>query len=222
MKLGIKTYNTWYILTFLVVLLAIPGFLWLNNSIVAMKASPYIVNAEDVGHRNVGMVLGTSRYTTNGYENLFFRYRIETAAALYNAGKVDYLILSGDNHVQYYNEPVEMKKALIERGVPEDAIALDFAGFRTFDSVVRCKQFFDDKNYTFTIISQRFHLERALYIAENVGLDAVGVPSKDVPYYYSFKTDIREYFARVKAFLDVHILETRPRFEGQTAEISFQ
>jgi hypothetical protein len=102
--------------------------------------------------REVGLVLGTSKKVMGGQENLFFRHRMEAAATLYHQKKVRYLILSGDNSSQYYNEPSDMKAALLKRGVPEDAMTLDYAGHNTFASVLRVKRLFNQDSIT--IISQ--------------------------------------------------------------------
>lgn len=152
----------------------------------------------------VGLVLGTSKTTTEGKENLFFKYRIEAAARLFNEGKVGTLILSGNNDSKYYNEPLDMQKALMKMGIPETALQLDYAGFRTFDSIIRCKDVFNEDNIT--IISQDFQNARALYIAQNEGIQAIAFAAQDVPATYSFRTLVREYLARPKAVLDVHLI----------------
>ena len=159
---------------------------------------------ESLPSNDVALVLGTSRNTERGKENLFFKYRMEATAHLFKEGKIKYIILSGNNDSQYYNEPLDMKKALLNLGVPENVMTLDYAGFRTFDSVIRCRQVFNQDN--FTIISQNFHNARALYIARNEGITAISFAAQDVPDGYSFRTLIREYLARPKAVLDVHFL----------------
>lgn len=159
---------------------------------------------ENLPSNDVALVLGTSRNTEKGKANLFFKYRMEATARLFKEGKIKYIILSGNNDSQYYNEPLDMKKALLNLGVPENVMTLDYAGFRTFDSIVRCKEVFNQDN--FTIISQNFHNARALYIARNEGISAISFAAQDVPDGYSIRTLIREYLARPKAVLDVHIL----------------
>ena len=114
---------------------------------------------------DVALVLGTSKYTVNGYQNPYFYYRIEAAAKLYQAKKVKHILVSGDNRLKSYNEPKEMQQALEKRGIPTKAITLDYAGFRTLDSVVRSKEVFGQKRIT--IVSQKFHNHRALFIANN-------------------------------------------------------
>lgn len=157
----------------------------------------------------VGLLLGTNPYLKNGNPNKYFTYRIEAAVALYEAGKIQYILVSGDNHKLGYNEPEEMKQALISKGVPEDRIVLDYAGFRTLDSVVRAKEVF--ANEQFVIISQQFHNERALFLALHNGIKAVGFNAQDVTAYYGFKTRLREYLARTKLFLDLQ-WGVKPKF----------
>ncbi|GLU55991.1 protein SanA [Dyadobacter frigoris] len=161
----------------------------------------------DLPSNDVALVLGTSRNTESGKENLFFKYRMEATARLFKEGKIKYIILSGNNDSQYYNEPLDMQRALLNLGIPENVMTLDYAGFRTFDSVVRCKEVFNQDN--FTVISQNFHNARALYIAHNEGINAISFAAQDVPDGYSIRTLIREYLARPKAVLDVHFL--RPK-----------
>jgi len=154
---------------------------------------------------DVGLVLGTSKYVARGKENLFFKYRMEASALLFKEGKVKYLILSGNKEAETYDEPKAMKQALTKLGIPENVMLLDTAGYRTFDSVVRCREVYGQERVT--VISQNFHNARALYLAEHEGLDAVGFAAQDVPDGYSFKTLLREYLARPKAMLDVYVLK---------------
>ena len=127
-------------------------------------------SVEEVPYNKVGLVLGTSKYSLQG-QNLFYRARIRAAVELFNAKKVDYLLISGDNGTKYYNEPKTIKQDLIANGIPSDRIVLDYAGFRTLDSVVRAKEVFQVKEMT--IISQQFHNERALFIASTKDIKAV-------------------------------------------------
>lgn len=154
---------------------------------------------------DVGLVLGTSKYVARGKENLFFRYRMEASALLFKEGKVKYLILSGNKEAETYDEPKAMKQALTKLGVPEDAMMLDTAGYRTYDSVIRCREIYGQDRVT--VISQNFHNARALYLAGHEGLDAIGFAAQDVPDGYSVKTLLREYLARPKAMLDVYVLK---------------
>lgn len=169
-----------------------------------------------VPENKVGLVLGTSKYGPGGGPNLFFLYRIQAAQELFAAGKVKYLVISGDNSTVSHNEPRDMKAALVKLGVPEDKIFLDYAGFNTYDSVVRVNAIFEQT--TFTIISQQFHNERALYIARHKGFAAVGFNAQAVPTAASWKTLLREKIARVKAIFDV-AKNRQPKFLGETITI---
>lgn len=197
----------------LISLVALWGANKLVNSSVADKV--YHV-ADDTPHNKVGLFLGTGKYLSNGRINLYYKYRINAAFQLYNAGKVNYILVSGDNSSKEYDEPSTIKEDLVERGVPADKIYLDYAGFRTLDSVVRCKEIFGQASIT--IISQQFHNERAIYIAKRKGIEAVGFNAKDVNVRYGFKTLLREKFARVKMLLDL-IFGKQPKFLGKKIEI---
>jgi SanA protein len=166
---------------------------------------------------SVGIVLGTSKNTARGFENLFFKYRIEAAAELYKSGKIKYIILSGDNGSNYYNEPRAMKNKLMALGVPSDAIYLDYAGFRTLDSMLRCKEIFGQQQVT--VISQEFQNERAIFIARHYGIEAIGFNAHDVRTYSGFKTNVRELFARVKVFIDLYITKAQPKYWGEKIHI---
>lgn len=167
-------------------------------------------------HR-MALVLGTSYRSVGGGPNPFFQKRIEMAAMLYAMGKIDHFILSGDNSTRYYNEPVEMKKALIRQGVPASAITLDYAGLRTLDSVVRSKKVFGQNKIT--IITQPFHSYRALFISRYYDMDAVAMVADDPELDKTFKVRLREYLARTKAVLDLYVFKTDPRFLGEKEEI---
>ncbi len=189
----------------------------LSNVLIVKTTSPNVfTDIKDLPDRRVALVLGTSNKTISGGVNPYFQKRIETAAWLYKAGKVDHLIVSGDNRSMYYNEPMEMSKALIKLGVPQAAITLDYAGLRTLDSVVRCKEIFGQDRIT--IITQPFHSYRALFISHYYGMDAVAMVA-DEPVEDSFRIRVREYFARTKAILDLYILKTSPRFLGEKEKI---
>jgi SanA protein len=170
-----------------------------------------------IPHRPVGLVLGCPKHAYGGLPNPFFENRIAAAADLYDHGKVNYLVVSGDNHLQSYDEPIDMKNALVEKGVPANRIYLDYAGFRTLDSVVRVKEIFGQDNIT--IISQNFHNQRAIFLANHHGIDAIGFDAPDVDPQYAFKTVWREQFAKVKALLDVYLFHKQPHFLGQKIAI---
>jgi SanA protein len=164
----------------------------------------------------VGLVLGTSDRARGGGTNLFFKHRIESAVALFRAGKVNHLLVSGDNGTLSYNEPRQMRRALMAAGIDSSRITLDFAGFRTLDSVVRAKEVFGQSRLT--IISQRFHNERAVFIARRYGIDAIGFNAPDPPAWWGIRTWFRERLARVKVFTDL-ALGAKPRFLGEPIAI---
>ncbi len=164
----------------------------------------------EVPDNPTGLVLGTSKRVRGGGENLYFKYRMQAAVELFKAGKIKFIIVSGDNSIMEYNETRDMKNALIQMGIPEDKIVEDFAGFSTLDSVLRAKEVFGQDSLT--IISQQFHNERAIFIGKNHDIYALGFNARDVPKRYGTVTVTREYFARVKAMLDVYILKSMPKF----------
>lgn len=183
-----------------------------NRQIKKSASTKLYTEVKAIPKNNVGLLLGTSPKLKNGKNNLYFDYRILATVELYKAGKIKYILVSGDNHKKDYNEPEEMKKALMKKGIPEKMIYLDFAGFRTLDSVVRAKDVFGQ--YQLTIISQRFHNERAIYLAEKNGINAIGYNAMDVNAHAGIKTQIRELFARVKMFIDLAI-DKQPHFLGE-------
>lgn len=179
---------------------------------IKTKSSEYIYNNTDSIPKNkCGLLLGTIKTLKSGEENLYFTYRIDATMKLYEAGKIEYLVISGDNSKEDYNEPQDMMDELVRRGFPADKIYLDFAGFRTYDSMIRMKEIFGQTS--FTIISQKFHVERAVFIARHFDLDAIGYNAKDVESYGGFRTKVREKFARVKVFIDF-LFRKKPKFLG--------
>ena len=165
----------------------------------------------EIPEKRAAVVLGCIRVLPNGLNNLYFTRRIAAAVDLYKAGKVDCLIVSGDNHVKGYDEPSDMKESLAAAGVPADRIVCDYAGFRTLDSVVRAKKVFGLD--TFIVISQPDHVRRAVFLARGFGCDAYGYAAKEVNGRYSVKTTIREQLAKIGAVLDV-VIRRRPKFLG--------
>jgi SanA protein len=137
---------------------------------------PDDLNSQESPNR-VALVFGCAE-KINGHDNLYFKYRIEAAYELWKAGKVRGFIVSGDNSRDDYNEPEDMKQSLTRKGVPSDKIVCDYAGLRTMDSVVRVEKIFGVKEVI--LVSQKFHNERAAYIAQKRGIDAVGYNAKDV------------------------------------------
>ncbi len=172
--------------------------------------------ADDVPQKKVGLLLGTSKYLGGNRENLFYKYRIQATVALFKAGKIRYILISGDNSRKDYSEPEMMQADLIAMGIPKEKIFLDYAGFRTLDSIVRCKLVFDEDDIV--IISQRFHNERALYLANSNNVKAIAYNAQDVPDNVGLKTMLREKLARTKMMLDL-MLGKSPKYFGPKVEI---
>ena len=206
------------LLSLLGLLFGIPALMLGLNIWVIASSRPYVISdLSRLPHNDVGLLLGTSRYTRNGHSNPHFHIRVAAAVTLYRAGKVNHLLVSGANPSRHYNEPRQMYRALIRAGIPDQAITLDFAGFRTLDSVMRAHSVFGLSRYT--IISQRYHDYRAVFIAHHKGIDAVAYAPKDhAPARALTQVEIREYLARVRAVLDIFVLHTQPRFLGPPVE----
>ena len=202
------------ICTLIVIIVA--GIITCNGLIESKSRGKVYNNPEEIPYNKAALLLGTSPKLKNGNDNLYFIHRIQATAQLYRVGKIKYIIISGDNRKQDYNEPEAMKQALVEQSIPDSVIYLDYAGFRTLDSVIRAKEIFGQDSIT--IISQQFHNERAIFLAERYGIHAVGFNAQNVSKYYGLKTTAREYLARVKVFIDL-LLNKQPHFLGERVEI---
>ena len=193
-------------------------FVWWANHKIETETKNFVsYDIQKLPNEKVGLLLGTSKILKSGWRNLYFFNRIDAAEQLYKSGKIKYILISGDNSTKDYSEPEDMQAELLKRGIPADKIVLDFAGFRTLDSVVRAKEIFGQNS--FIIISQKFHNERAVFLAQHYGIKAYGFNAKDVNKYFGFKTKVREYFARAKVFVDF-LLGVEPKFGGEKVEIS--
>jgi len=185
----------------------------LTNVLIERSVADKVYNStKDIPANKVGLLLGTIKTLSNGNVNLYYKYRINAALELYRAGKIRYVLVSGDNSRAEYDESTTMKNDLVAGGIPESKIFLDYAGFRTLDSVVRSKEVFGQESIT--CISQQFHNERAIFIAKNKGINAIGYNAKDVSYRYDKKTKFREKLARIKMVLDL-IVGKQPKFLGE-------
>lgn len=209
MKTKYYIFLTILVLPFLLIIIS-------NYSIEKYSENKTFSDLEIIKKNKVGLVLGTSKVLNNGMINLYFTFRINATVQLYNNGKIDFILISGDNGNKDYDEPTDFKNELIKKGIPEDKIFLDFAGFRTLDSVIRSREIFGQKSIT--IISQQFHNERAIYLAEKNGINAIGFNAKDVSGKYGMKVQIREYLARTKVFIDI-LFGIKPKFLGDKIEI---
>ncbi|OGH88811.1 MAG: protein SanA [Candidatus Magasanikbacteria bacterium RIFOXYC2_FULL_42_28] len=193
------------------------AIIWLADFKIEHATNDLTYNdATEIPHNKVGLLLGTTKYAPSGQLNGYFVYRIQAAVDLFNNQKIDNIVISGDNGTKKYNEPEDMKNELVARGIPENKIYLDYAGFRTYDSVVRLNKIFGQDK--FTIISQEFHNRRAIYIAQAKNLEAVGYNAKDINTYRGLRTKLREKLARVKVFIDL-LTNKQPKFLGEEIEI---
>lgn len=192
--------------------LLVAGFVVFANWKIEKDTKDFVFDdLNQIPAQKAALVLGTARYSSYG-ENAYFVYRINAAKDLYDAEKVEAFVLSGDHGKKDYNEPEDMRNALIIVGIPDSVIYLDYAGFRTLDSVIRMKEIFGQN--AFIVVSQRFHNERAVFLARHYGLEAYGFNARDVESGYSFKTKLREKFARAKVFIDI-LIGKNPKFLGE-------
>jgi SanA protein len=185
-----------------------------SNLVVRFSYSGSIYSSVNaLPEKKVGLLLGTNKYLKAGGINPYYQYRLEAAVELLKAGKIKYIIVSGDNSIIEYNEPVQMRDDLIKMGVDPTLIYLDYAGFRTLDSIIRAKKVFGQDS--FIIISQPFHNQRAIFIAKQYNIDAIAFNAKDVSMSRGFKVQFREIFARVKLMIDVYLTNKQPKFLGE-------
>jgi SanA protein len=197
----------------LILLLGIACFLWVERS-----ARPLLFDELTfVPPCKTAIVLGTSQYLKDDSKNPYFTYRMDAAEKLFRSGKVRYLILSGDNRVNDYNEPKSMQQALMRRGLPDSCLVLDYAGLRTFDSMVRCREIFGQDSVI--VVSQQFHNSRAAFISRRIGLTCFGYNAQKVSTPQQVKISLREFFSRIKCVLDLYVLNTRPRHLGKKIKI---
>ncbi len=206
----------------LVALLILGGFIFATNHACLNAAQGRIFRSTGtIPKMDVGLLLGCTKYNRSGSPNLHFNQRIDAAVALFRAGKIRHLLVSGDNHHWSYNEPADMRDALVAADVPTNAITCDYAGFRTLDSVVRAKEVFGLTR--FTIISEAYHCPRALWIARRHGLDAVAFAAPNVSrVVWSLRASARETIARTWCALDLFVFNRAPKFLGprQTLALS--
>ncbi len=198
-------------------LLIVAFTVYANVRVETVAKERIYTSVETIPYNKTALLLGTNPLNRWGRPNSYFTNRIKTASELYHAGKVDYIIASGDNHTKEYDEPTAMRDSLMAHGVPEDRIILDFAGFRTLDSVVRAKEVFGCDSLT--IISQADHNARALYLAEANGIEAVAISAPlRAGHWVRTRLAIREWLARDKMMLDIWFGK-QPHFLGERIEI---
>ncbi|GFD76778.1 protein SanA [Tenacibaculum sp. KUL113] len=202
---------------FLLGCLLVVTSIYVSNKVIINNAEGKLFNStENISKNKVGLLLGTVKYLSDGRINLYYQFRLNAAVELYKAEKIDFILVSGDNGSEGYDEPTDFKNDLIESGIPESKIYLDYAGFRTLDSMVRVKEIFGQTSVT--IISQQFHNERALYLANHFDIEAIGYNARGVSGKKAMKVQLREYLARVKVFVDI-LLNVNPKFLGEPVEI---
>lgn len=192
------------IVVLLAPLFGIPIIALCNQAVIQFSKGKIYDNVKEIPYKEVGLLLGTSPTTVNGGTNIYYTYRIDAAVKLYKAKKISRILISGDGKDKSYDEPKYMRRDLIKRGIPAHKITLDKKGLRTYDSVINAKETFGLSN--FTVISQRFQNERAIYLAGHNDIDAIGYNAKDAPNQKgksAIKVKIREVFAKVKVFMDL-------------------
>ncbi len=191
------------------VLVGVAAVAGCSGWMIARASGRITRDTNNVAAHETAIVLGTSPGTAAA-PNVFFTNRIATTTALWKAGKVKRIIVSGDNRRNDYNEPSAMRAALVAGGVPHDAIVLDYAGLRTLDTMFRAIRVFHVSKAL--VVTDDWHLPRAIFLADQAGIVATGVASKDVPWRHSPGTRVREVLSRVKSVLDIYVLGTKPRF----------
>lgn len=197
--------------------LAVAALSWMAQRRLEALATPFM--ADDpaaLPAMQVALVLGAAPIGPEGGPNRYFERRLDAAAALWRAGKVKYLLVSGDRRGDGYDEPSAMRAGLVARGVPAEAIYRDFAGVRTRDSVLRADDIFGQKRMI--IVSQGFHLARAIFLARQEGIEAWGLVARDVDRPYSIFTTLRRYPSALRAYYDVWF-DTPARHGGKPVAI---
>lgn len=202
----------------LLCLIGIAIVVWCSHIVEKSSRGKLFNNVNDIPCNDVGLLLGTNPIGRTGRPNIYYVHRIQAVVDLYKAGKIKVVLISGDNSHRSYNEPEYMKKDLVSKGIPADRIFLDYAGFRTFDSMIRAQKVFGQNS--FTIISQEFHNQRALYICQHLGIDAVAFNAKNtISRIWRVRMYFREKLARTKAVLDI-LFGKKPHFLGDPIPIT--
>lgn len=191
------------LLIFVMIMIAIGLLVVIACQIVKHAAKGRLYDAVyEIPHREVGLLLGTNPLGRSGRPNQFYLRRIDATVAMYEAGKVDRIIISGARRGDEYDEPEAMREALLNRGVPDNILILDGEGFRTIASIKRAKEVFGAD--TLTIISQQFHNERALFMAQHKGMDAIAYNAANTSSRkWRVIMTLRECLSRVKAVFEV-------------------
>ena len=185
---------------------------WYCNYAVMSCTGYCYSDINELPQSETALLLGAAKIAPSGNPNLYFAGRVEAAAKLFHSGKIKHILISGDNSRADYDEPTDMKNALIERVIPETAMTLDYAGFRTLDSVVRAKNVFGKNK--FLVITQPRHAERAVYIARKHGIEATAFYATEPTRFPRLveRNRTREKFASITAWCDVNIFHRKPKF----------
>ena len=183
-------------------LLLLSAILYTNIKISHTTKKHIYTDIASTPHYTYAMVFGTPNLSRSGGENHFFTYRMEAVMELYSAQKIDTLILSGDHQGEEYSEIREMKQYLVNKGIPESIIKTDPEGFDTYQSVKNVSEMAGGQ--PFLMISQKFQLRRALFIAQHHGIYSQGFATKNVTKYFGFLTSVREHFARLTMWKDLY------------------
>lgn len=194
---------------FLAVILVVAGFLvvaGLMYADVQMSGKPIYHNASDIPQMPVAIVFGA------GIDTPELKDRVETAVELYKCGKVQKLLMTGDNGRSDYDEPQAMKARAVKAGIPSQDVVCDYAGFRTYDSLYRARDIFDVQRAI--LVTQAYHLPRAIFIARRLGLTVVGMDAAIRDYGAQSWFDLREVAAVEKAWFDV-LTQHKPKFLGK-------
>ncbi len=204
---GILKLISFVLISVLLIILAAEGY-------TNWSANPHCHDrAADCRQGDVGLVLGCSKRLSRNRTNFYFTGRMQAASELWKSGKLRCIIVSGDNREVYYNEPKDMKEALVKLGVPAEKIVCDYAGLRTFDSVVRARRIFGAEKIT--IVSQSYHVKRAVATARQLGIDAEGfnAPLTAINRPTWLRQFLRERAARVAMVFDL-LIGSEPRHMG--------
>lgn len=195
----------------IILLLASAGILTLliPRIVTALYALPRTYHAEDVPFKPIAIVYGAGLWW-DGTPSPVLRDRVATAAQLYFTGNVNKLLMSGDNRTEFYNEPGAMREYALGLGVPDEDIVLDYAGQRTYDTCYRAREIFGIKEAT--LVTQGFHLPRALYTCNQLGVEAIGVPADLRDYRRGARIfwHGREVPATLVALWEIHITRPKP------------
>ncbi len=208
----------WPLLTVGALLLLVGVFALTANLVITRSTHEYIAaSPEDAPHAQCAIVLG-ARVFSDGTLYAMTADRLEVAIQLYELGKVDKLLISGDHGTVAYDEVNAMLKYAVERGVPDEDVFTDHAGFDTYDTMYRARDVFMVRSAI--VVTQSYHLSRAVYTARELGLDAVGVSADLRPYLHPLRGEAREILARVNAVIQLHMTEPGPKFLGPQIPIT--